>query len=150
LDEWVYFLKNEEIKKSFTAKGLKEASEKLSIMKLPEEEQKAYEHYKDDLHYQASMFESSYGDGYYEGQVTGMEKGIEIGRVEGESKFLKRQLERRFGVLPAWATEKLSCASEQTLEAWGGSCFQYRSCPLKNSEQVKHSILNVSAASTHS
>ena len=123
LDEWVYFLKNEEIKESFTAKGLKEASEKLSIMKLPEEEQKAYEHYQDDLHYQASMFESSYGDGYYEGQVTGMEKGvekgIEIGRVEGESKLLKRQLERRFGALPAWATEKLSCASEQTLEAWG-------------------------------
>ncbi|MEE9339488.1 MAG: hypothetical protein V3U87_15555 [Methylococcaceae bacterium] len=37
-------------------------------MKLPEEKQKAYEHYKDDLHYQASMFESSFGDGYYEGK----------------------------------------------------------------------------------
>ncbi len=36
-------------------------------MKLPEDEQKAYEHYKDDLHYQASMFESSFGDGYNEG-----------------------------------------------------------------------------------
>jgi hypothetical protein len=36
-------------------------------MKLPEEEQKAYEQYQDDLHYQASMFESSYGDGYYVG-----------------------------------------------------------------------------------
>jgi len=46
LDEWIYFLKNEEIKESFTAKGLKEAEEKLSIMKLPEDEQKAYEHYK--------------------------------------------------------------------------------------------------------
>jgi len=56
LDEWVCFFKNEEIKDSFTAKGLKEAQEKLSIMKLPEEEQKAYEHYQDDLHYKASMF----------------------------------------------------------------------------------------------
>jgi predicted transposase/invertase (TIGR01784 family) len=44
LDEWIYFLKNEEIKPNFTAKGLKEAEEKLSIMKLPEDEQKAYEH----------------------------------------------------------------------------------------------------------
>ena len=115
LDEWVYFLKNEEIKESFTAKGLKEASEKLSIMMLPEEEQKAYEHYKDDLHYQASMFESSYGDGYYEGQVTGMEKGmekgVEIGLIKGESKLLKKLLEHRFGELPAWVTE-------QELETW--------------------------------
>ena len=69
LDEWIYFLKNEEIKDSFTAKGLKEAQEKLNIMKLPEDEQKAYDHYKDDLHYQASMFESSYGDGYKEGEA---------------------------------------------------------------------------------
>ena len=123
LDEWIYFLKNEEIKESFTAKGLKEAAEKLSIMKLPEEEQKAYEHYKDDLHYQASMFESSYGDGYYEGQVTGMEKGmekgVEIGRLEGESKLLKKLLEHRFGALPAWATEKLTSATEKDLETWG-------------------------------
>ena len=63
LDEWIYFLKNEEIKEGFTAKGLKEAEEKLSILKLPEDEQKAYEHYKDDLRYQASMFESSFGAG---------------------------------------------------------------------------------------
>ena len=76
LDEWIYFLKNEEIKESFTAKGLKEAEEKLSIMKLPEDEQKAYEHYKDDLHYQASMFESSFGDGFYEGKAEGKAEGI--------------------------------------------------------------------------
>ncbi|MCX7114030.1 MAG: hypothetical protein NTX45_28960 [Proteobacteria bacterium] len=76
LDEWIYFLKNGEIKESFTAKGLKEAEEKLSIMKLPEDEQKAYEHYKDDLHYQASMFESFFGDGYNEGKAEGMVDGI--------------------------------------------------------------------------
>ncbi len=115
LDEWIYFLKNEEIKESFTAKGLKEAEEKLSIMKLPEEERKAYEHYKDDLHYQASMFESSYGDGYH----VGKEEGVEIGLVKGQSRLLKRQLECRFGALPQWATEKLTRASEHEFETWG-------------------------------
>ncbi len=75
LDEWIYFLKNEEIKESFTAKGIQEAQEKLNIMKLPEEEQKAYEHYQDDLHYQASMFESSFGDGYREGEAEGEARG---------------------------------------------------------------------------
>lgn len=74
LDEWIYFLKNEEIKPDFTAKGLKEAEEKLSIMKLPEEERKAYEAYQDDLHYQASMYLSTYGDGFYEGKLKGMDQ----------------------------------------------------------------------------
>jgi predicted transposase/invertase (TIGR01784 family) len=45
LDEWVYFLKNAEIKPSFSAKGLKEANEKLDTMKLPEKERKAYDAY---------------------------------------------------------------------------------------------------------
>jgi predicted transposase/invertase (TIGR01784 family) len=45
LDEWVYFLKNAEIKPSFSAKGLKEANEKLDKMKLPEKERKAYDAY---------------------------------------------------------------------------------------------------------
>ena len=88
LDEWIYFLKNEEIKESFTAKGLQEAQEKLSIMKLPEEEQKAYEHYKEDLHYQASMFESSFGDGYYEGK----KKGKLEGKAEGKTEATKQMV----------------------------------------------------------
>jgi predicted transposase/invertase (TIGR01784 family) len=45
LDEWVYFLKNAEIKPTFSAKGLKEANEKLDAMKLPEKEFKAYNAY---------------------------------------------------------------------------------------------------------
>lgn len=45
LDEWIYFLKNAEIKPSFSAKGLKEANEKLDRMKLPEKERKAYDTY---------------------------------------------------------------------------------------------------------
>ncbi|MEY3785834.1 MAG: hypothetical protein RIQ94_2804 [Pseudomonadota bacterium] len=89
LDEWIYFLKNEEIKDGFTAKGLKEAQEKLSIMKLPEDEQKAYEHYKDDLRYQASMFESSFGDGYHEGKAIGMEQGIQKGIQQGMEQITK-------------------------------------------------------------
>ncbi len=36
LDEWIYFFKNAEIKTDFSAKGLKEASERLDEMKLNE------------------------------------------------------------------------------------------------------------------
>lgn len=45
LDEWIYFLKNAEIKASFSAKGLKAANEKLDTMKLPEKERVAYDKY---------------------------------------------------------------------------------------------------------
>lgn len=68
LDEWIYFLKHEEIKAYFTAKGLQAAREKLDVLKLSAEERAAYERYVDDLHYQASMFLSSYGDGFDEGR----------------------------------------------------------------------------------
>lgn len=60
IDEWIYFLKNETIKDEFTARGLREAKEELDILKLSEEERREYECYLERLHYQASMFESSY------------------------------------------------------------------------------------------
>ena len=45
LDEWVYFLKNAEIKPNFSAKGLKEANKKMDAMKLSEKERKEYNAY---------------------------------------------------------------------------------------------------------
>jgi len=54
LDEWIYFLKNAEIKSTFSAKGLKEANEKLDTMKLSEKDRKAYNTYLKHLHNVAS------------------------------------------------------------------------------------------------
>ncbi|TQM39638.1 Rpn family recombination-promoting nuclease/putative transposase [Flavobacterium branchiophilum] len=54
LDEWVYFLKNNEVKDSFKAKGLKEANEVLDIMRLEKEDQYGYNRYLDSLHLKAS------------------------------------------------------------------------------------------------
>ena len=83
LDEWIYFLKNEEIKENFKAKGLLKAKQELDILKLPEQERLAYEKYQDDLHYQASMVESSY--------TIGMKKGEKKGKVEGKIEGKKEQ-----------------------------------------------------------
>lgn len=49
LDEWIYFFKNAEIKADFSAKGLKEASERLDEMKLNEEDAKEYKRYLKEL-----------------------------------------------------------------------------------------------------
>jgi predicted transposase/invertase (TIGR01784 family) len=72
LDEWIYFLKNEEIKENFKAKGLNKARQELDILKLPEAERIAYERYEEDLHYQSSMVESTYTIGV----LDGVEQGI--------------------------------------------------------------------------
>jgi predicted transposase/invertase (TIGR01784 family) len=79
LDEWVYFLKNGDIKVNFSAKGLKKAKQELDILKLPETERLAYERYQDDLHYQASMVESSYTVGVHKGIEEGIKQGIKQG-----------------------------------------------------------------------
>lgn len=54
LDEWIYFLKNSEVKDNFNAKGLKEAGEILDIMRLPRDDQYGYNRYLDSLHLKAS------------------------------------------------------------------------------------------------
>lgn len=54
LDEWVYFLKNSEVKDDFKAKGLKEAGDVLDIMRLPKDDQYGYNRYLDSLHLKAS------------------------------------------------------------------------------------------------
>jgi predicted transposase/invertase (TIGR01784 family) len=85
---------NEEIKEEFSAKGLIEAKEKLDLMKLPSEQRKAYEAYQDDLHYQASMFESSYGEGYLDGVDKGMKKGVEKGIEKGKTETIRETVLR--------------------------------------------------------
>ena len=80
LDEWIYFLKNEEIKDEFKAKGLQKAKKALSLLSLTEKERVAYARYQDDLSYQASLIESNYGLGRLEGK----EEGLKEGKEEGE------------------------------------------------------------------
>ena len=84
LDEWIYFLKNSEIQADFKAKGLNKAQEALNTLTLSKSERLAYEKYDDNLHYKASMYESSY--------YSGMEKGIEQGINKIAIKLLNASL----------------------------------------------------------
>jgi predicted transposase/invertase (TIGR01784 family) len=54
LDEWIYFLKNNEVRDEFKAKGLAEAKEVLDVMRLNKEQQYGYNRYLDYLHVKAS------------------------------------------------------------------------------------------------
>nr|VFK66307.1 MAG: conserved hypothetical protein (putative transposase or invertase) [Candidatus Kentron sp. UNK]VFK71939.1 MAG: conserved hypothetical protein (putative transposase or invertase) [Candidatus Kentron sp. UNK] len=84
LDEWIYFLKNEEIEDTFQAKGLKKAKEILDIMNLSEEERLGYESHVEDRRYQASMYQSTFVVGRMEGKAEGRAEGRAEGQVEGQ------------------------------------------------------------------
>ncbi len=98
LDEWIYFLKNEEIKDEFKAKGIQKAKKSFSILSMSETEQLAYARYQDDLRYQASLVESNYGLGLREGREEGklevaqrlvnkgmsIEEAAEVAGISGE------------------------------------------------------------------
>ena len=143
LDRWSSFLTTaHQLDREHTPKEL--ASDKNIVKAIAaidrmfnEEERKVYEvrlqEFTDVASIIASGAEKNIAKGVEIGMEIGMEKGVEIGMekgavigrvggvVEGQSKLLKRLLERRFGTLPQWATEKLSSASEHELESWGDS-----------------------------
>ncbi len=68
LDEWIYFLKNEEIKDEFKAKGLKEAKEGLDILKLSDADRMEYESFITDWRDFNSYTVGNFRAGKFEGQ----------------------------------------------------------------------------------
>ena len=88
LDEWVYFLKNEEIQTDFSAKGLPEAKETLDVLKMSAPERRAYDLYQEQLHDKASMYEST----YLIGEVKGFTKGHVQGHAEGIDEGKRRTI----------------------------------------------------------
>ena len=79
LDEWIYFLKKDEIKDEFKAKGLKDAKKQLNIMKLSELDRKEYELYIEQQRYERSLIVSNY----------------KVGKLEGAEEERKRQEEKQ-------------------------------------------------------
>lgn len=55
LDEWVYFLKNSEVKDNFKAKGLDKAKEKLRYENLTDEEKKMYDRFQENRRIENSV-----------------------------------------------------------------------------------------------
>ncbi len=86
LDEWFYFLKHEEVKPDFKAKGLKEAQEKLNIMKMTLEEKKIYDRYIYAYRDEQSFYLNSYVIAKLEGHAEGHAEGRVEGQLEGEKK----------------------------------------------------------------
>ena len=96
LDEWVYFLKNDSIDDSFTAKSIKLADEKLNILKLSRAERKKYEAHKDYLRFEKSVFKTAKIDGYEEGFSEGYSEGVTEGKEQGFVQGIQQGIEQGF------------------------------------------------------
>ncbi len=99
LDEWIYFLKTDEVISTFRAKGIKEAKKELDILKLPEKERKEYEKHIEELRFRASVahteqikLEFAKEQGIKEGLEKGLEKGIKEGKLETAKKMKEEGL----------------------------------------------------------
>lgn len=84
LDEWIYFLKNSEVKDSFKAKGLKEANDVLDIMRLSKEQQYGYNRFLDSLHLKASEAFSIKEEADYNAR---QEEKVETAKIAIEEGF---------------------------------------------------------------
>ena len=84
LDEWINFLKNEEISDNPKAKGLLKAKETLDYLKMEDDERLDYNQYQKSLHDQASAYESTYVIGGIEGEKR---KAIEIAKKSLEQNI---------------------------------------------------------------
>jgi predicted transposase YdaD len=76
LDEWINFLKNEEIPENPKAKGLLKAKETLDYLKMDKKEKISYDNRQEDKRREASIYESTY--------VIGKIKGEKEGKIEGK------------------------------------------------------------------
>ena len=94
LDEWIYYLKNSEIKDNFTAKGMKEVREYLDFETLSPEEKRKYEKALDIK----LGWESAIDTAKEEGIDIGREEGIEIGAREKEAEIVLNLSRHGFSV----------------------------------------------------
>ncbi len=90
LDEWIYFLKNNEIKDEFKAKGLQQAKEKLRVDNLSPAEKRAYEIFIKNQRIHQSEITTAYTDAKYE-----FEDKLNEAKAREEKERRLKEKERR-------------------------------------------------------
>lgn len=81
LDEWIYFLKNSEVKSEFKAKGIQEVQEKLRYESLSEEDKQAYNRYQENRRIEKDVTETAKMEGKIEIAKNAILKGLDDGLI---------------------------------------------------------------------
>ncbi|MCI5982304.1 MAG: PD-(D/E)XK nuclease family transposase [Bacteroidales bacterium] len=101
IEEWMFFLKNGEIRQDTKTPGLIEARETLKYDMLSPDDKKTYLRMLDNNAYAESVIDTSFREGERQGEEKGREKGMkeglqkgkEIGREEGIEEGLRQARE---------------------------------------------------------
>ena len=83
LDQWLYFLSTSDIPEDADAPGLREAREKLDLMRMSRDERVIYDRYLMDRAILRNTVDGARDEGRYEGMKEGMEKGLQQGLEQG-------------------------------------------------------------------
>ncbi|OGO87653.1 MAG: hypothetical protein A2Y24_00695 [Clostridiales bacterium GWE2_32_10] len=89
IDEWIYMLKNSEIKDDFKSKNIDKARMKLNELKMTVEEMQVYEKYMEEQVVLRDNIETA----RREGKEEGMKDGIEKGKLETAQNMLNQKLD---------------------------------------------------------
>jgi predicted transposase/invertase (TIGR01784 family) len=101
LDEWIYFLKNSEIKDEFKAKGLAEAKKKLRVDNLGKSEKEAYDRYVKMKRIRDNELKTATNEGYFKAekqlrsQIEKAQKREEKERKQKEEERKQKEEERK-------------------------------------------------------
>ncbi len=106
LDEWIYYLKNNEIKPGSRAKGLSLVQQKLEFEGLSEKDRRIYMKAMENKAIERDVFQGKLADAEERGLEKGMEKGMEKGEQIGLEKGM--ELVTRQGITRALQRGKLT------------------------------------------
>ena len=134
LDKWIFFIKMasalEDVPERLREEPFCHAFEKARMANMDEKELEYYDKAGIAIADARGAVELARDEGIekgrqkgrQEGRQEGRQKGRQEGRQEGEqigeAKILTRQLQRRFGDLPTWASDRIAKADLPSLEAW--------------------------------
>jgi len=92
LDEWIYYLKNYDLKEEFHAKGIDRVRERLQYESLTKSEQRAYDAYRSNRSRLNNQIDTARLEGIAKGLEEGRSKGRTEGRSEGRSEMQREMV----------------------------------------------------------
>ena len=110
LDEWMYYLKNNDIPEGFTAPGLEEAKKQLQYDTLSEQEKIDYLHHVKQRLYEQNSIDTATMKGHSKGRAEGFVDGEAFGRTSEKENVVINSYKAGFPI------ENISIATELTCE----------------------------------
>ena len=115
LDQWLYFLATTDIPEDADAPGLKEAREKLDLMRMSREERIIYDRYLMDRAILRNTVDGARDEGKYEGMKEGLQQGRAEGLAEGaqQANLQNARKMKELGAAPDFIAQVTGLTAEQ-------------------------------------